>query len=320
MLEILIILISMFLAVNMGASGFSISFAPSYACNLLSRRKAVIFYSIFVLLGAVLIGKNVVTTLTDKLVVSFINQLSGLIILIAASLTLFTANILKIPQSTSFVMVGAFTGSGIYYGRTNLFKLGEIFFVAIIFSIAAFFLTYFLCKVFYPPGKNNFRIYEIVMLNQNKLKNFILFTDCYSAFAVGTNNVPNVVAPLLISGSKLSPLLLLLLYGPIFGFGGLLFGKGNIHTISKDIIPLGEISSGIVSLVTSSFVIIASLLGLPTPYVQFATFSIIGISVVKDGLRITSEKFVVKKILFVWIILPIVTAILSYITHRIFLG
>ncbi len=317
-LLIITIIISLFLAVNMGASGFSISFTPSYGCGIIKRRTAVLLYSIFVLLGAVALGSRVVDTLTLKLVKNFDSSISGIFILLSASITMFSANMLKIPQSTSFVMVGAFTGAGIYYKSANFFKVGEIFVVAIIFSFFAFIITYYLMKIFYPPKNSNIKLLEKVTNYNGKLKKFIVVTDIYSAFAVGTNNVANVVAPILISGLKLKTSLLLLLVSPFFGIGGLIFGKGVINTISKEIVPLGEISASVISFVTSTFVIFASIFGLPTPYVQFTTFAVLGVSAIKDGIRLTSNKFVVKKILLVWLLVPIATVLLSFLIHKIY--
>lgn len=313
------IVFSIFLALNMGGSGFSISFTPSYGCGIISRYKAVVLYSLFLLIGAVVVGPRVVDTLTTKLIHQIANPNSGLIILISACVTMLAANLIKIPQSTSFVMVGAFTGAGISLGKINFGKLLQIFIVAILFSLLAFILTYFIIKLLYPTRSINFRIHEKIATNQNILRMFILSTDCYSSFAVGTNNVANVVAPVLISGAALNPLWLLLIFAPFFGLGGLVFGKGTINTVSKDIIPIGEISAGIISFITSSFVIIASILGLPTPYVQFTTFSVLAISAVKDGIKVTAKKMTVKKILLVWIVVPLVTALISFISHKIFI-
>ena len=91
-----------------------------------------------------------------------------------------------------------------------------------------------------------------------------------------------------------------------------------ISSVSKDIVPVGEFSASIVSFITATFVLIASFLGLPTPYVQFTTFSLLGISCVKDGFRNTSEKTIVKRILWVWILVPLFTVLLSLGLHFVF--
>jgi len=315
MIEIITLLvIAIFSGMNMGASGFSISFTPSYGSGLLTRTKASLFYTIFVLIGGLLIGPRVVTTLTTKISQTSFEVYSGLIILISSALMMFLTNLLRIPQSTSFITVSAFTGAAFYYHQVNWHTIIKILYIAVLFCILAFLITYFIKKIFYPPRNSNFKLYEKSVSYNNKLKKFIVFTDCYSAFAIGTNNIANVVAPVLLAVS-VNPILCILFIGLSFGIGSLVFGKGVINTISKEIIPIGQISAGIISLVTSSFVIVASLLGLPAPYVQFTTFSVLAISSVKDGFYLTYKKAVVQKIISVWIAVPILTFSLSYLLH-----
>jgi len=315
MIEIITLLvIAIFSGMNMGASGFSISFTPSYGSGLLTRTKASLFYTIFVLIGGLLIGPRVVTTLTTKISQTSFGVYSGLIILISSALMMFLTNLLRIPQSTSFITVSAFTGAAFYYHQVNWHTIIKILYIAVLFCILAFLITYFIKKIFYPPRNSNFKLYEKSVSYNNKLKKFIVWTDCYSAFAIGTNNIANVVAPVLLAVS-VNPILCILFIGLSFGIGSLVFGKGVINTISKEIIPIGQISAGIISLVTSSFVIVASLLGLPAPYVQFTTFSVLAISSVKDGFYLTYKKAVVQKIISVWIAVPILTFSLSYLLH-----
>ncbi|MCM8784925.1 MAG: inorganic phosphate transporter [Candidatus Omnitrophica bacterium] len=318
MINIIILpIISLFLGMNMGASGFSVSFTPSYGSGILTRKKASLLYTIFILIGGILIGPRVINTLTTKISLTSYGEYSGLIIIISSVLMMFVCNLLKIPQSTSFVTVSAFTGAAFYYHQVNWGVIIKIFSISVIFCILAFFITYFIKKIFYPPRNSNFRLYEKSIYHNDKLNKFIVWTNCYSAFAIGSNNIANVVAPVLLSVS-VKPILYILSIGVFFGMGSLIFGKGVINTISKEIIPIGKISAGIISLVTSTFVIIASSLGLPTPYVQFTTFSVLAVSSVKDGFYLTYKKAVVKKIFFVWILIPVLTFLLSYLLHFLF--
>jgi sulfate permease len=271
-----------------------------------------------VLAGGILVGPRVITTLTTKITQTSFLESSGLIIIISSVLIMFFVNLLRIPQSTSFITVSAFAGASFYYNKVNWHAILRIFYIAILFCLLAFFITYFIKKIFYPPRNSNFRIYEKIFIHNNKLEKFIVWTDCYSAFAVGTNNIANVVAPMLLTISIKQEFLILLI-GLFFGIGSFVFGKGLINTISKEIIPLGRISAGVVSLVTSSFVIVASLMGLPTPYVQFTTFSVLAISSIKDGFYLTYKKSVVQKIISVWIVGPILTFLLSYLLHYLLL-
>ncbi len=159
-------IISLFLAVNMGVSGFSVSFAPSYGSGVLTKRKAVILYALCVFLGGMLIGPRVCETLVKKMSYIQFSPLSGGIILAACTVTMFLSNLLRVPQSTSFVTVSSFIGAGLYYGKLNWHTVLKIFAFALIFSCLSFIIAVMVKRRFYPPHQKNIRIYE---------KFFILF-------------------------------------------------------------------------------------------------------------------------------------------------
>jgi sulfate permease len=318
MIAAIIIPLSAFLAMNMGASGFSVSFAPSFGSNILKKHRAILLYTFCVLLGGVLVGPRVGATLMKKITSFPLDFSSGVIILSSCTLTMLFSNLLGVPQSTSFVTVSSFVGAGVFYGDVHWSTVLKIIGFATFFSLSALFLTILIKRKIYPPHPGNLRFYEKFFIHRDKFKKFIVLHDMYAGFAVGTNNVANVVAPLLIS-LAFHPLLTFLFISPLFGVGALLFGEKMIHSVSKDIVPIGEFSASVVSLITATFVIIASLLGLPTPYVQFTTFSLFGISCIKDGFRWTLKKSIVKRIVSVWILVPLFTAFLSFTLHLIFL-
>lgn len=317
-LKILLIFFSVFLALNMGSSGFSVSFAPSFGSGLLDRKKSSFFYFIFLTLGGVLIGWRVVETLTRKISNIVLTTESAAIIVFVCTVMMLLSNILKVPQSTSFVTVAAFTGASVHYKSVNFYTILKILLAAIVFSLISFVLTFFIKKILYPPRNSNFRFYEKLVYHQDKLKKFIIYTDCYSAFAVGSNNLANVVAPLMLT-FNINVFLGLLIVGIFFGLGSVMLGERLLKTVSKDIIPLGQISASVVSLSASTCAILASILGLPTPYVQFTVFSILAISSVKEGFYFTYKHNIVRRIVYVWLLVPLFTFLLSYILHYLLL-
>lgn len=319
MLTLLLIISStFFLALNMGVSGFSVSFTPSYGSRILNKSKAALLYGVCVLAGGILIGPRVVHTLAGKISLHQISPVSGFLILFSAGTMMFLSNILKIPQSTSFVTVASFLGAGLFYRKVNWQTIMIIIIVAVIFSSLSFIFTFFIKGRIYPPHQKNLRFYENFHIHRNKFKKFIVLTDMYSAFGIGTNNVANVVAPI-VGSMPLNPFFALAIAAPLFGLGAYISGEKVINTVSRDIVPVGEISATIISFITASFVIIASLLGLPTPYVQFTTFSVLAISCVKDGIGYTLGKSIFKRIISVWIFVPLFTAFLSFLLHLIFM-
>lgn len=315
---IFITLISIFVAMNMGVSGFAVAFSPSYGSGVLKKYQASILHTIFLLIGAVIIGPRVVETLVSKITDPvFLTNETVIIIIFSIGISMFISNMFKVPQSTSFVTVSAFTGAALFYQKFYYYTIIKIFTVAILFSLISFFISYFLSKIFYPPRNSNFRLYEKFFLHKEKMKKFIIATDCYSSFGIGTNNVANVVAPV-IGILSLNISLCMVFVAGLFGLGGFVFGKRVIQNLSRNIIPIGEPSAVIISFITSTLAIIASLMGLPTPYAQFTSFSFFGISCLKDGVSCTFKKPVVKNFIYVWIIMPIITTLLSYILCIIF--
>lgn len=299
---------------NMGASGIAPSFAAIYGGKLIKKKKALILFSLFVILGALVLGKNVSFTLGKNLLAKeFLNYGVSLVIIASAALSLFLANILKIPQSTSQVTVGAIVGAGLYfrhlYWKTLLIKIVPMW---VVLPLLSYVLTFLLYRVIYPPRHNNLHLYEKIFAHEKKLKLSALVVSCYVAFAIGTNNVANAVGPLFGAGI-IGILPGLILISPIFGIGAWAMGKGPLQTASKEIVPLGLFSSTLVSFVTATLLIIASLLGIPQSLVQLNLCSIFAISCLKNGHKCTIDHHITRKTFIVWMVTPLLSIVISYL-------
>lgn len=317
---ILLILVTMFFALNMGGSGIAPSFAANWGGKLIKKSQALLLFGFFVILGAVSLGRGVSITLGKNLIPSRIMSFDVvLIILIAATLSLFLANIMKIPQSTSQVTVGAIIGVGLYFRHLNistlLFKIIPMW---VILPFLSFVVTLLLYKLIYPPTHSNLHIYQRLFANHDKLKLSSLISGCYVAFAIGSNNVANAAGPL--NGAGLLNIGLgLALIAPLFGLGAWLFGKGPLETVGKEIIPLGLVSSTLVSFVTATLLIFASILGIPQSLVQLNLCSILAISCLKDGHKHTLDKHLTRKTFIVWAVTPLLSIGISFLLLALFI-
>jgi len=319
MILLFLIIISIFWAMNMGASGMAVSFAASVGSKIVKQNKAVIIFTFFVLIGALLIGPKVGKTLSSQIIApEFMNQKVVLIILTSSCISIFIANLVRIPLSTSITIVSSYIGAGLYFKSLNVGLIIYLVSVWIGVSVLSYFITYFIANKIYPPRKGNFRFYERFFYHKNKLRRWTLYTDFYSAFGIGTNNVANVVGPL-IAANVLSPNIGFVVFSLLFGVGGWVLGRGVLNTVSKEIVPLGIISASIVSLIVSTFIVICSLLGLPAPYVQFSSFSILAIHTVKEEKEHIHTLFhpITKKILKVWVFTPILSMGICYLLLKI---
>lgn len=315
----ILIFVVIFFAMNMGASGIVPTFSAVYGGRLIKKKYAALLFSIFVIIGAATLGRGVVKTLSQGIVPKeFINFDVCLIILASATLSLFLANILAIPESTSMVTVGAVVGVGLFFRHIQLKTFLWLIPMWIGFPVISFIITFFLYRIIYPPHGKNLWLYEKIFSNEKNLRILAILISCYGAFAVGTNNVANAIGPLM--GAKLIDINIgLLLVAPLFGLGAFILGKRNIETFGKEVVPLGLITSNLVCLVTGSLLIIASSLGAPFPYVQLNALSIFAISCIKNGHKVTLSHHITRRTMMVWTLTPLLAISVSYLLSNLFL-
>jgi len=148
------------------------------------------------------------------------------------------------------------------------------------------------------------------MAKKSFLIKFVIFASCYNAFSVGTNNVANVVGPLIGSGDI--PILpVLFICACFFGSGSFMF-SGPLKTAGDKIVPLGLLTASVISLISGSLMIVASSLGIPQSFVMLKMGAIFAISSLKDGHEATFANPLTKKTLYTWTINPIITFLVSW--------
>lgn len=212
---------------NIGGSGAAATMGAAYGSGALSNKRiALVICAIAIFLGS-LSGGEVVKTIGSGIVPSSILQTElVVIVLAAATISLFAANVLGIPLSTSEVTVGAVVGAGIAYQSLYVGKLLWIVSFWLITPLAAFSLAFLIGKWL---KRKTFQ--------QNKWIGFLLvIAGFFEAFSAGMNNVANAVGPLVGAG------LLSVQHGIIFGglfvaLGALFFGSRVLETNGKKLPP-----------------------------------------------------------------------------------
>lgn len=313
-----IIILAAFFAMNMGGANFAASFGAGCGSRLITKRRAAWLFLFCVVLGAELFGKNVAHTLGQGLVpVAAITPRTLVIIFFSAGLSMFVANRLKIPQSTSFVTVAAITGVGAYVGNVNWATVAFLVPFWIGLPLLSYGLTRWLTSLVYPPRSTNFWFYERYANHEKKLKAFVIISSCYNAFSVGSNNVANVVGPLL-NVQSLSMPLAFSFYAAFFGIGAFVFSE-PLKTAGEKFVPLGLLTASIIALVSGTLMIIASVMGVPQSFVMLQMGAVLAVSSLKHGSELTFNNPLTHKILYTWTINPILTFILTYVLCGIFL-
>lgn len=308
---ILVSIFAIFFALNMGGSSFAAAFSPSVGGGMISQRKAGLFFIFFLILGSVLGGAAVSETLGEDLVPSqILTQKAVLIIFLTGSLGMFSAHLMKIPQSTSLVAVASIAGVGVAHNSLNTQTVLYMVPFWIVLPVVAYGITFLIGKNIYPPRDSNFWVYEKLINHENRLKAFVLFTACYNAFSVGTNNVANVAGPLMVNQDW--PVTQTLFYAAIiFGLGAFLFSK-TLKATSHEIVPLGQMSSSLIAFVSGTLMLIASFWGIPQSFVMLQVAAIFAIASIKDTPEMTFKSEMARKTFYTWTINPLLIFGLSF--------
>ncbi|MCA9401498.1 MAG: inorganic phosphate transporter, partial [Candidatus Omnitrophica bacterium] len=187
---VLIFALAIFFAINMGGGNFSTCFAAAYGGKVLTRRWSIILFMVFVIIGAVIFGQRVTLTLAKDIVpAELITDKAVMIIFFSAGLSMFIANLMHIPQSTSLVTVAALAGVGAFQGKVFVNSILYMLPFWLLLPVLSYVITYGIARNVYPARHDNFWIYEKFVNQRKKLKIFVVFSSCYNAFSIGSNNV-----------------------------------------------------------------------------------------------------------------------------------
>lgn len=320
------LLVGMFLAINMGGSGTAPSFSAAYGANVIKRFAIPGLFGLFVFFGAILAGKKVVLTLGKGLIPSDELTLTvTTVVLLSIALSLLMANLLGVPQSTSQSTVFALAGPGIYFDSLNTRLIfSEIIPTWFILPVISFAITYLLSG--WLKGWLEHDNLETRRLPRYSLTRLLLVaSSAYVAFSIGSNNVANATGPLVsmvmneLAGTnggeaqfKMIMVLATLVIAPCFGIGASVFGYRVIKSAGKEITRLGPREATLISLITATLLLIASIVkGIPTSLVQLNALAIMALGIRKDGFTALAANNTVKKFWIVWLIAPLIALGLS---------
>ncbi|SDZ30782.1 sulfate permease [Evansella caseinilytica] len=308
-----VIIIALFFAMNIGASGAAATMGAVYGAGAIKRQRIALFLvGIAALAGAVIGSGEVVKTVGAGIIpANILSVETVLVILLSAALTLFTANIIGIPLSTSEVTIGSIVGVGIAYQALYVNHVLYIVSFWLLVPLVAFGMAFVFQKITTVFEK---RRSESGKKSTGKWKKrlsiLLILTGLLEAFSAGMNNVANAVGPLIGAGiiDETSGIWL----GGIFvALGALLLGGRVLETNGKKITSLSLLQGIIVSGTGGTLVIIASIFGIPVPLTQATTSAIVGVGTAEKGFQLW-QKNVVKKIIKVWIVSPVMALVISY--------
>lgn len=303
------------LAVNVGGNNSAAEMGPAFGSGIRSKMEAVILIAIFSMLGAIFAGDHVVHTVGSGLIdpTPMQHDFRKVIpILVAATLIVGVANIMRIPIATAHAMVGAVVGVGLYFHSVKWDNLGRIVIWWLATPVTSLIVSYLLGRLAYPWL--NARLGHLSHKGGPAMlfyRGFVTLSGCYMAFSAGSNSLAKAVGPVVGAGI-LTVQQAAIMGGLCMALGAFFVGHRLMQTIGREITPLDPLKATLVELVCGSILLIASSSGVPVSLAETVTCSVIGFSIAHAGVSHTAGNKHLKKIYYMWPICPLFTCAVSY--------
>ena len=335
MLDILLIAI---IAIIIGANDASNVFGSAVGSKMVKFRSAIIFFIIFIILGAVINAENP-SKIYGDLVLDYPELKKIFLIILPVVLVTIISLKIKIPSSISQSIIFSLIGFSLAEKLNinyDLFKKLIYFWIAT--PILAFLFSIIFCWILF----NLVRIFKLNIFQIDyQIRIFLVIFGCIAAFALGahlTAAIVGIYAPFLNLNIELLNFNLVLDDNKLYFFGSLLIGLGAFIFSQKIVKSIGSQISNIKPIpalailltqiiilfsFSSSFIIDSFNLFLPfelfamplsASHITFA--SIIGVASFNKFREVKPQY--TKKIILSWIIIPISVFCCSFMLANIY--
>jgi len=298
------LLSGIYLGWALGANDAANVFGTGVTSGLVSYKMAVILTAIFVILGAVMEGTKCFDT------VGYFTSLTlftALLVTLSAAITVTLMTRLKLPVSTSQAILGAIVGIAIVgkgWRGLPMDKLTKVVLCWIFTPLGAAVISFLL---FMGLGYLVNRIRGLAVFT-HLMRIGILVTGCFSAYALGSNNVANTTGAFVGAG-LITPIEGALIGSISIGVGALTYSRGVMISVGRRISLLDPFSALVVVLAGAITVYLYTQIGVPVSTSQAVVGAVAAIGLAK-GIRTINKKMLFF-ILLGWISTPLLAASLS---------
>ena len=315
------LILSFIMAFNIGGNDATNPTDCAVGSGVLSIRRALILFSIFVFTGSLLQGFMVMKTIGKGLVPE-VDVFGAFIIVLSANIWILTCSLLGKPVSTTHSITSAVLGYGLVkYGlNINVHVLVMIILSWITSPLCSLIIAFIIYKMLETYIRRS--RFSTSLVFEKIIKILLIFSLCFSAYAFGANDVGNATGVYVTIASKLgnipdyNAMILLAAYGAIgIAIGGLVIGPRVIKTVAFRVCRL-DVLTGLAAelgnaLTVYLFTTIPYMLmgyGLPISTSYATVGSIIGAGIAKS--RKSINKTVTISIAMFWVLTVPITAAL----------
>ena len=288
-LESIALLSGIYIAFVIGANDTANALGTSVGANLLSYKKLVLIFGVFVLLGCLNahnVGHTVSSIVSGNIVPSLV--IAGLII------TVITYK--KIPISSHQVIVCALVGLNMSSANMELFM--KIIGSWVISPVLTALISFILYKLF---EHSNIPILKRVEL----LKYGLILSGGLIAYNLGSNDLPTAL------GAISDNTYVFFMGGIALIIGALLFGKGVSETVGMNLVKLSPLAAFVAQLSAGISVFVFTQFGMPVSTTQAIIGGVVGVGLTK-GIKTVKWK-TLSNIVLGWVSAPSFALIVGYL-------
>lgn len=294
---------------NIGANDAGNCVGTTVGSGVLSYRRAVWLVAGFALLGAILQGDQVMSTVGKGIVTSDLSSLAILSAMLSAGIFVTVATLFRVPVSTSQAIVGGVSGVGLAVGADlDVHVLTQIAEVWIVCPI----LVGLLAIALYSIASRVLRRIAAHSIWQRVPHVLLILSACYVSFSLGANHVGTAMGP--ITNLALHPAWLSILGGTAMAAGVLTFGRRVTQTVGQGITPLDTVSAFSAQLAAALAVHFFSIVGIPVSTSQSIVGAILGVGLLHGVRAVRMRK--IGEIAIGWVATPISAGLFSYGLYR----
>jgi PiT family inorganic phosphate transporter len=269
------LLVALFAGINTGGSSIGESFGPSVGSDVVSTRTAAALMSVFVLLGGITVGRNVVDTISHGFVPNEYFTLPAAIgVLLFTGLGILLGNLREVSVSTSETAVGAVAGMGAAFGVLNWETVGVVVSWWLISPVLAFWVCAVVGRYFYDGIESRLDLSGSGRSAAGQV--LVVAIACYMGFSAGASNVANAIAPL-VGADAVAMTPAILLGAGAMAVGAFLIGPRTMETVGNDITTLSLEGALVVEVVAATMITLLSAAGIPASLAITAISCVIGL-------------------------------------------
>ncbi len=336
-LVLLLVLAGLYMAWNIGANDLANSMGTVVGSGALSLKQVIVIAAVFEFAGAVFFGERVTSTIARGIVpidtISAIDPhlvaIGMLAAILAAGFWITLATFYNLPVSTTHSVVGAVLGFGLmaaYKGFVGfdeiewmvLVRIAGSWIISPLLGATLAYIIFSLVRYFILQKADDPYVIE------RKFVYLQAMTACFIAFAHGSNDVANAVAPLYAGLQALEmvglsiPVWVMALGGLGMVIGLATWGYRVIETIGTRITELTPTRGFSAEFATASVVLMHSYIALPISTTHTLVGSVIGVGLA-GGLAAVDLR-IIWRIFVSWIITVPAAALTSGLIFAVLLG